>query len=80
MIWSLLMKVDNTTLQNILKNYGKEMKPHKARPKTQKQDSTNQNTSSQKLDSEDLDIINYDKEGKVSIDSQKKDALIDFFQ
>lgn len=74
------MKVDNTTLQNILKNYGKELKPSKAKPKPQKEDSINKNNPSQKLDSEDLDIINYDKEGKVSIDSQKKDALIDFFQ
>jgi hypothetical protein len=74
------MKVDEVTLQNILKAYGKEMKPDRTKAKTQKQDIINKNDTKAKLVSEDLDIINYDKEGKVNSDSQKKEALIDFFQ
>lgn len=74
------MKVNEATLQNILKAYGKEMRPEKNKTKPQKEESINKNNIKKKLTSEDLDIINYDKEGKVKIDSQKKDALIDFFQ
>ncbi len=74
------MKVDETTLQNILKAYGKQMKPRKNKVEAPKEEAAAKEKVSKKLDSEDLDIINYDKEGKVSINSQKKDALIDFFQ
>jgi hypothetical protein len=74
------MKIDEVTLQNILKTYGKQLKPDRTKTKTQKQDTINNNKAKQKLVSEDLDVINYDKEGKVKINSQKKDALIDFFQ
>lgn len=74
------MKVDETTLQNILKAYGKGLKPNKNKLKPPKEDEIKKSEPSGKLDSEDLDIINYDQEGKVSINSKKKDALIDFFQ
>ena len=74
------MKVDDVTLQNILKAYGKEMKPDRTKEKLQKQDITDKTNTKPKLNSEDLEVINYDKEGKVKSNSQKKDALIDFFQ
>jgi hypothetical protein len=74
------MKVDEPTLQNILKAYGKELKPRKNKLPMQKQEKTGEEKVSRELKSEDLDIINYDKEGNVSIDIKKKDALIDFFQ
>lgn len=75
------MKVDETTLQNILKAYGKKMKPRKNTLDVPKQDQPElKSTTSKKLDSAELDIINYDKEGKVAINTQQKDALIDFFQ
>jgi hypothetical protein len=74
------MKIDDVTLQNILKTYGKEMKLDKTRTKAQIKDIINKHKAKQKLVSEDLDVINYDKEGKIKINSQKKDALIDFFQ
>lgn len=74
------MKVDESTLQNILKAYGKGMKPNKNKLKPSKEDEAKKNEPSGKLESKDLDIINYDQEGKVSINPKKKDALIDFFQ
>jgi len=74
------MKVDETTLQNILKAYGKGIKPNKNKLGPPKDGETKKNESSGNLNSEDLDIINYDQEGKVSINSKKKEALIDFFQ
>jgi hypothetical protein len=74
------MKVDEVTLQNILKAYGKQMKPGKNKLKVPKEDITDANKTSKKLVSEDLEAINYEKDGKVTINPQKKDALIDFFQ
>jgi hypothetical protein len=75
------MKVDETTLQNILKAYGKKMKPRKNTLEVPKQDQTeNESAPTKKLESAELDIINYDKEGKVAINPQQKEALIDFFQ
>lgn len=74
------MKVDESTLQNILKAYGKNMKPRKNKLEVPKKEPEPKEKVSKKLESEDLDIINYDKEGKVSIDNKKKEALIDFFQ
>jgi hypothetical protein len=74
------MKVDEVTLQNILNAYGKQLKPDNTRSKPQKQELSNKNKSGPKLVSEDLDIINYDKEGKINNDTQKKEALVDFFQ
>jgi len=74
------MKVDEVTLQNILKTYGKELRTEKTKEKTQKPIISNDSKVKPKLNSEDLDAINYDNEGKIKIDSQKKEALIDFFQ
>ncbi len=72
------MKLDEVTLQNILKAYGKEVKPSKAKPKIEKDEIPTPIT--EKLATEDLNIINYNKDGKTAINSKKKDALIDFFQ
>lgn len=74
------MKINDAVLQNILNTYGKNIKPDKSTEEPQKKDSINKNTIDKETISENLDIINYDKEGKVKIDSQKKDALIDFFE
>jgi len=74
------MKVDEATLQNILKAYGQRMKPRKNTMIEPKKEVAEKDKVSKKLESEDLDLINYDKEGKVAINSNKKDALIDFFQ
>lgn len=75
------MKIDEATLQNILKAYGKKMKPRKNTLEVPKQEQTEQeSTTAKKLESTDLDIINYDKEGKVAINRKQKDALIDFFE
>ncbi len=80
MIRRLLMKVDDSTLQNILKAYGKQIKPRQNKLAPQKPHNETKTEVSEKLDTEELDIINYDKEGNVSINPKKKDALIDFFQ
>ena len=76
------MKVNEATLQSILNAYGKEMRTAKPKQKEspQKQETTEKSDLKKELKSEELDIIKYDKDGKISIDSQKKEALIDFFQ
>lgn len=76
------MKVNESTLQSILKSYGKEMRTAKPKQKEkpQKQETTEKSDINKELNSEELDIIKYDKDGKISIDNQKKEALIDFFQ
>jgi hypothetical protein len=78
------MKIDEVTLQNILKAYGKDIKANKSRNKLpdsiDNENKENGKNISKKLVSEDLDIINYDKEGKAAVNPKKKDALIDFFQ
>ena len=78
----ILMKVNEATLQSILNAYGKEMRTAKPKQKEspQKQETTEKSDLKKELKSEELDIIKYDKDGKISIDSQKKEALIDFFQ
>ena len=74
------MKVEESTLQNILKAYGKSMKPRKNKLEAPKNETNSKEKVSKELEKEVLEIINYDKEGKVSIDNKKKEALIDFFQ
>ncbi len=77
------MKINETTLQHVLKSYGKGVRPEKARPKSQKaqkEEHPGKDGDTELVKSEEVDVIKYDKEGKVSIDSQKKEALIDFFQ
>lgn len=74
------MKVNESTLQNILKAYGKEMKPQRPKSKLPKETTETKKKIEKNIKSEDLDIINYDKDGNISVNNQKKDALIDFFQ
>ena len=74
------MKVNESTLQNILKAYGKEMKPQRPKSKLPKETAEHKDNFQKSIKSEDLDLINYDKDGNVTVNNQKKDALIDFFQ
>lgn len=74
------MKINEATLQNILKAYGQKIRPEKNIKKLQDEEPTNKNKIKKESLQEDLDIINYDQEGKVNINPQKKDALIDFFE
>jgi hypothetical protein len=74
------MKVNEATLQNILKAYGQKSRAEKRSAKLQDEEPTNKDKIKQKSLQEELDIINYDQEGKVNINPQKKDALIDFFE
>lgn len=74
------MKVNEATLQNILKAYGQKIRPPKSSPKLQKEGPIDKNNINKEPLQEDLDIINYDQEGNVKINPQKKDALIDFFE
>lgn len=79
-MWRYPMKVDETTLQNILKAYGKDIKPRKNKLPAPKLEKPLEKKVSPEIKSEDLDIINYDKEGNVAINNKTKDALVDFFQ
>jgi hypothetical protein len=79
-MWRYLMKVDESTLQNILKAYGNKMKPRKNKLQPPIHENDAREKVSNKVDSEELDIVNYDKEGNVAIKANKKEALIDFFQ
>jgi len=78
------MEINEATLQNILKAYGKEPKADKIKTKTSKLSDEKplkeKSPVGKKLVSEDLNIINYDNEGKVKVNSSQKKALIDFFQ
>ena len=74
------MKVNESTLQNILKAYGKEMKPQRPKSKLPKETVEDKKNFQKSIQSEDLELINYDKDGNVTVTNQKKDALIDFFQ
>lgn len=74
------MKINEATLQNILKAYGQKFRPPKSGQKLQKEEPINKNNIKEEPLQEDLDIINYDQEGNVKINPQKKDALIDFFE
>lgn len=79
MKWSFMMKINESTLQSILKAYGKELKP-KDRPKAEKPEPTTAKEVDAEPVSKDLDIVNYDKDGNVKINPKQKDALIDFFE
>lgn len=74
------MKINESTLQNILNSQGKDARADKINPKNQKPEKAAIKFLDENLGEEELNIIRYDKEGKVSIDSESKNALIDFFQ
>ncbi|MCP4151478.1 MAG: hypothetical protein GY757_27280 [bacterium] len=77
------MKVDDTTLQNILKVYGKEIRQDKSKvkaPKPQNEEISTHNDIKKDSFSQDLDMVNYDKDGKVKLNSKQKEALVDFFE
>lgn len=74
------MKVDDPILQNILKAYGSELKPQKSKNRPAHEGTLPADPTGKKINSDDLDIINYDKDGNITLNNQKKDALIDFFQ
>jgi outer membrane biogenesis lipoprotein LolB len=56
------------------------MKPRSNKLEVPKPDVEDKSKDFQKLKTDELDIINYDQDGKVAINSKKKNALIDFFE
>lgn len=74
------MKTDEVTLQNILKAYGKELKPVRPKNLVKKKQEPDKQEETEKLHSKEIDIVNYDKSGKPNIDENRKKSLIDFFQ
>ena len=74
------MKIDEVSLQSVLRAYGKNIK---VKNDTQKEDMDAANASSSKvkpLSENDFDLVGYDVNGKLNISQEKKKALIDFFQ
>ncbi len=74
------MKINDATLQNILTTYGKQIRADKSKVNLPKEDEGKKDVEKGTLAPEELDIVNYGKDGKVQVDSQKKEALIDFFE
>ena len=78
-----IMKVDDVTIHSILNTYGKGLQVKKNDEtvnSTQKQAITKKKSKKLNLTQKDLSVVNYTKDGKVNIDKDKKQSLIDFFQ
>ncbi|MCP4219477.1 MAG: hypothetical protein GY765_32885 [bacterium] len=74
------MKISNATLQNILNTTDKDIRPKKAAPKLQKNDIADKKNPEKESISHELDVVSYDNDGKVKLNSEQKKALVDFFE
>ncbi len=74
------MQVDDVTLQSILNTYGKGLQVKKNGNSPKKDVITKNKAKKLNLTQEELSVINYSKNGKLNIDKDKKQSLIDFFQ
>lgn len=74
------MKLDEIALHNVLKAYGNEIKTIRPEKKPQKPDISfkSENLDPEKI--EQLKIAQYDQNGKVKENTEKKQQLIDFFE
>jgi len=75
-----IMQVDDVTLQSILNTYGKGLQVKKNGNSSQKDVIPKNKAKKLNLTQEELSVINYSKNGKLNIDKDKKQSLIDFFQ
>jgi hypothetical protein len=80
MIGGFVMQVDDVTLQSILNTYGKGLQVKKNGNNSKKDVITKNKAKKLNLTQEELSVINYSKNGKLNIDKDKKQSLIDFFQ
>jgi len=74
------MKIDEIAVQNVLRVYGKHIKKNSSKESDKKLENTENSEDLKKILKEDLDMINYDKKGKLNISPDKKKAIIDFFE
>ena len=83
MTGGFVLKVDDVTIQSILNTYGKGLqvkKPDDEVKGPKKQDIVKKKEKKLNLTPKDLSVVNYTKDGRVNIDKDKKQSLIDFFQ
>ncbi len=74
------MKLDEIALHSVLKAYGNELKTIRPDKKIQKPDIS---TKTEDLDPEKIEglkIAQYDQNGKVRENTEKKQQIIDFFE
>lgn len=74
------MKLDEIALQNVLKAYGSELKPIRSEKKAHKPDISTKLDSLSPEKLEELKISQYDQNGRVKENDDKKQQLIDFFE
>jgi hypothetical protein len=79
-MWSVLMKLDDIALNNVLKAYGHELKPLRGEKKPQKPEISTKPNDPNPQNTEDMKVSRYDKDGFVVENSDKKKQLIDFFE
>lgn len=79
-IRSVLMKLDEIALNSVLKAYGHELKPLRAEKKPPKVEISTKPLDSKSKNAEELKIAQYDQNGMVVENTEKKKQLIDFFE
>jgi len=75
-----VVKVDDVTLQSILNTYGKGLQVKKEGSAPKKQVIAKNKAKKLNLTPQDLNVVNYNKDGNINIDENKKQSFIDFFQ
>jgi len=74
------MKIDEIAMQNVLRVYGKQIKKNSALKNRENPENIDKSEDLEKILKEDLDLINYDKNGNIKLNPDKKKALVDFFE
>lgn len=74
------MKIDEVSLQAILRAYGKPSRPKGGKPVPEKSPEDTSTAAKKAVQPGEIEPINYDGKGRVSISTEKKQALVDFFQ
>ena len=75
-----MLKIDETTLQHILRTYGKPGRPAGDRGRTAEPPASERGEESPSSPGAGFDGAGYDRSGNVQLDPEKRKALIDFFR
>jgi hypothetical protein len=74
-----LLKIDGVEITETVKSRIKNQKHIKEKEKFLNAKNPVNRSSARKISPEEIDILSYDKNGKIIIDSNKKQSIIDFF-
>jgi hypothetical protein len=80
MKWRFVLKVDEVTLRQIMRTYGKPVRSPSEKHSARKTDSSSADGSEPTSIDREFETAGYDNNGTVRANPDQKKALIDFFQ